>query len=50
MTNVHKNDKELADKKVWQSLNLETLSVPSATKSGSNRLDPAETFFAYRPS
>jgi len=50
MTKIESGDTQAPDKKAWQSLKIETLSVPSATQSGFNRLDPAETFVFYRTS
>lgn len=50
MTNRNENSEIRTEKKAWQPLKLETLDVASATKSGTNRLDPAETFVFYRPS
>lgn len=44
------SNRKTVDKKVWQTLKLETLDVPSATESGVARLDPAEGFYGYRPS
>lgn len=50
---VENNDTEThlsQDKKPWTSLELKTMTISTDTKSGSNRLDPAEGFILYRPS
>lgn len=36
--------------KPWQTPELKVLDVPSATLTGTGRLDPLENIFFYRPS
>ncbi|MEP5153094.1 hypothetical protein [Planktotalea sp.] len=50
MTNTTKTPLDTMDKKPWETLELKVLDVPSETKTGSFRIDPAENFFGYRPS
>ena len=50
MTNNNSDASKTDAKKVWQKLELKQVDVPSATKSGAERLDPAESFFFYRVS
>ncbi len=50
MTKTNTPSSETMDKKPWQTLELKVLDVPSATMTGTRRLDPLEGFFDYRPS
>lgn len=50
MADTEKKPSESVAKKDWQAPEIKSLDIPSTTKTGSNRLDPLEGFFAYRPS
>ena len=50
MNEPTKNPLDTTEKKQWQTLELKVLDVPSATRTGTRRLDPLEGFFDYRPS